>query len=161
MLVPAIQQHKSAIIIHTCPPSIAALPSRIPPLQVITGARLGSPSNFSATIHLTPDSVCILRLVSTFIPLSPCSLLNTFQKFLVWWSQSSIVFQIPQWHFTLSSNECPSTPSSAYNSAKRRGTVLNFMHNFSLLKRVFIFQEEYWVLCYSLFKMSVYEKQSW
>ena len=53
VLVSAIQQHKSAMIIHPYPPSI---PCPIPSRQVITEHQTGLPvllSNFSPAIHLT------------------------------------------------------------------------------------------------------------
>lgn len=61
---------------------------------------------------------------------SPCRPGLTFWKR----RQTTVFSQRPQWHFTLSSNECPSTNSYAYNSTKRRGRALKFMYNFSVLE---------------------------
>ena len=74
VLVSAIQQCKSAIIIHTLPPSPVSLPSSIPSPQVITESQPGLPvlhRNFSPAIHLTPDTVYMLMLLPAFVPLSP------------------------------------------------------------------------------------------
>ena len=71
VLVSAIQQCRSPIIIHTSP-SLASLSSPTPSLQVITEYQTEPPvlrRNFSSAIHLTPDSIYI-DAISPFILLS-------------------------------------------------------------------------------------------
>ena len=60
VLIPAVQQCKSAIIIHTRPPSLASLPSPIPSFQVITDCQTRFPvlhSNFSPVTYFKHGSV--------------------------------------------------------------------------------------------------------
>ena len=71
VLVSAIQQDESAIIIHISPPSWASLPlptaSHLP--QVITECQAGLPilyNNFSPAIHFTHDSVSMLMESMSF-----------------------------------------------------------------------------------------------
>lgn len=74
VLVSALQQCRSAIITHTLPPSPVSLASSIPSPQVIAERPTGFlvlHRTFSPAIHLTPDSVYILMLLSPFVPLSP------------------------------------------------------------------------------------------
>ena len=78
MLVSAIQQHKSAITIYTSSPSLASLPSPpIPSFQVITELHSSVytvpvlHSDFSPAIHLTPNRVYMLMLLSPFVSLPP------------------------------------------------------------------------------------------
>ena len=74
VLVSAIQQHKSAVIRHTSPPSLASphpIPSgyhRAPDWAPCATQQL---LTFSPAIHLIPNSVYVLMLLSPFAPLFP------------------------------------------------------------------------------------------
>ena len=73
VLVSAIQQHKSAVIRHTSPPSLASsypIPSgyhRAPDWAPCATQQL---LTFSPAIHLIPNTVYVLKLLSPFVPLS-------------------------------------------------------------------------------------------
>ena len=72
VLVSAVQQCKSAMIIHISLPSWTSLPSHGPTLQVITVCQVGLPvlcSNFSPAVCFTHGSVYRLMLLSPFAPL--------------------------------------------------------------------------------------------
>ena len=78
VLVSAIQQCKSAIIIYISPPSWAFLPFLHPTHRAHCRPLRSAPcvyTSFSPAIHLTGDRVCVLMLLSPFIPLS-CRLMN-------------------------------------------------------------------------------------
>ena len=74
VLVSVKQQCKSAIIIHTSPPSLDSLSSLHPIPSGHQEGQTGLPvlhSNFSPAVHPILDSVYMLMLLSSFIPLIP------------------------------------------------------------------------------------------
>ena len=80
VLVSAIQQCKSAIIIHISPPPVPPSPLPISALQVITEHQIVLPvlcSDFLPAIYLTHDRVYVLLPLSPFILLSASSTVFT------------------------------------------------------------------------------------
>ena len=80
VLVSVKQQCKSAIIIHTSPPSLDSLSSLHPIPSGHQEGQTGLPvlhSNFSPAVHPILDSVYMLMLLSSFIPLSPSPTVST------------------------------------------------------------------------------------
>ena len=80
VLVSAIQQCNLAIIIHTSPPSLDSLSSLHPIPSGHQEGQTGLPvlhSNFSPAVHPILDSVYMLMLLSSFIPLSPSPTVST------------------------------------------------------------------------------------
>ena len=80
VLVSAIQQCKSAIIIHISPPPVPPSPLPISALQVITEHQIVLPvlcSDFLPAIYLTRDRVYVLLPLSPFILLSASSTVFT------------------------------------------------------------------------------------
>ena len=92
-------QHKSVINISSLL-SFPTLPT-IPSLQVMTDPQTGLPvlqSNFLSAIHLTPDTVYMLMLLSPFNPLSLSSTVST-SPFSTFVSPLLPCKQVHQYHF--------------------------------------------------------------